>query len=502
MCKARSWLMVVTVVVMFGMLFVAMDEQGVSSEASIIGVLLEHAGASARVLQLAMVTVLGSALQGALEFGGEAKLWLTHKGLGALDALVGLTLADVAETLEHNEDDIFTELHVAAVSSWNLVFCMLVPCAVTYWVAVRDPAGPGPSVWRRQFLAWLAVLGSVYVCWAMLRSQERISRVRLMQRAGAEALNRYIHGRDLHRYRLGDAPALEVTTTKDGRAELFESAHWLNAMVAGAWMIEDGGVGQYVSENIANSLKEELSRVPRDMGALELKRFTLGSTSPTLFGLRTGKIEADEGPDGEGRPEQLWADLDFIYFAGDMGIELSLQPPNLNIALPDKAVQVSSLYLSGGLRLTMNTTPTYPFVGNASVAFLTLPALDMGVSTFGGVDLSSVPILQGWVNSTLFYVIQQMTYPHAIEFDMGSIICPNCYDDVVAAPKSAPKILVDVVLGLGGKARRGLLETFKRVTRRVGLEEKKDVRGAAVGVKAKEDVDEASASNAMRDVPL
>lgn len=437
-----------------------MEVAATTGDGSLIELLIASlSGIIVRIKNLA-VLLMSDIANGALSRMGAVII----AGVARFQDWCGLSTTDLRETLENGEDDIERLLMVPAVASWGLIMCFIIVITLTYWLSSGERTGPTSSLARRRVLS-IGLLGStVFVCALFLRSQERISRVRLMQRAGAEALSRYVQGSNAHRYRLGEAPSMELSNGGDGSTELFESAHWLNSMVAGAWSIEDGGVGSYMSENIANSLRAELARVPREMGALELKRFHLGSTPPTVFGLRTGKVEAEEAADGTMLPEQLWADLDFIYFAGDMAIELSLQPPNLNVALPDKAVQVSSLYLSGGLRLTMDTIPTYPFVGNASIAFLTLPALDMGVSTFGGVDLSSVPVLQGWINSTLFYVIDQMTFPHVIEFDLGAIVCPNCVDgDVNNVALSVPARVLDAVLGLTLRAKDVVGTTLKRV---------------------------------------
>ena len=156
-------------------------------------------------------------------------------------------------------------------------------------------------------------------------------------------------------------------------------------------------------------------------------------------------------------------------------MEFALSPPDITSRLPPLprylqqyasglagwgagravSVAVRSMYLSGAIRLNMRPIAEYPFIGNATFSFLTIPALDMGISTFGGVDLSSVPLLHGWVNSSLFYVMRQLTYPNELEFNMGSILCTTCFDEeVIPAPPSHLGAFVMGVKGVTASAQR------------------------------------------------
>ena len=60
------------------------------------------------------------------------------------------------------------------------------------------------------------------------------------------------------------------------------------------------------------------------------------------------------------------------------------------------------------------------------MSFTKLPSFDFSISSFGGVDLSTIPMAFGFVNSSLYWVLEQYTDPHSVELDFRHTICPEC----------------------------------------------------------------------------
>ena len=82
--------------------------------------------------------------------------------------------------------------------------------------------------------------------------------------------------------------------------------------------------------------------------------------------------------------------------------------------------------MAGRLRVDMEPLAEFPFIGNTSIAFHSVPTLDMSISSFGGVDLSILPGMHSWINVTLSWVLTQLAHPNYITVDMQPIICPSC----------------------------------------------------------------------------
>jgi hypothetical protein len=59
------------------------------------------------------------------------------------------------------------------------------------------------------------------------------------------------------------------------------------------------------------------------------------------------------------------------------------------------------IVLAGILRLDAELTPDYPFVGNTTYGFISQPSMDLSISSFGGLDLSSIPGRNQCVSSSI-----------------------------------------------------------------------------------------------------
>jgi hypothetical protein len=87
--------------------------------------------------------------------------------------------------------------------------------------------------------------------------------------------------------------------------------------------------------------------------------------------------------------------------------------------------------------------------------FLSPPSLDLSVSSFGGLDLSSVPGVYHWMNITLTWLMEQYTWPHYGTVDLRHYICPLCD----APPPLTPgEMMSDAMRTLAQVASEGVLK--------------------------------------------
>eukprot|EP00602_Paraphysomonas_sp_CaronLab_P003423 CAMPEP_0185022760 /NCGR_PEP_ID=MMETSP1103-20130426/5458_1 /TAXON_ID=36769 /ORGANISM="Paraphysomonas bandaiensis, Strain Caron Lab Isolate" /LENGTH=766 /DNA_ID=CAMNT_0027554977 /DNA_START=297 /DNA_END=2600 /DNA_ORIENTATION=- len=70
---------------------------------------------------------------------------------------------------------------------------------------------------------------------------------------------------------------------------MLETSLWMNAFIESLWSIGangNGGLGAHISWSVKDAINEELKGLPRGMGHLYLKRFSLGSVPPKVRGVR------------------------------------------------------------------------------------------------------------------------------------------------------------------------------------------------------------------------
>lgn len=220
-------------------------------------------------------------------------------------------------------------------------------------------------------------------------------------------------------------------------------------------------------------LNEQLAQVPPGVANLQLKRFSLGRQAPIVKAVRfdarrdviclapgassspPGATLHDKwrafqhGPGYKPPPavnshaaacQHLVADIDFSYLSQDMDIVFSLRSPDVKSVLPEATVRLSEISLSGTFRIDAELTADYPFVGNATISFLRTPLLDTSISSFGGVDLASIPGVYTWINITMSWLLGQFTVPNYGTVDLRRNICPSC--DGKPAPSTVEALQV------------------------------------------------------------
>ena len=314
------------------------------------------------------------------------------------------------------------------------------------------------SLTRRRVLVLFC---SCLLAWAYLMAADTVVRKKIETRTGIRAVGSFVKGLVEESERAKRAGGGAAAATK-----FFESSAWVNVLFSSLWTLDGypynnprrgpwikGGLGPYISETWELLLNDQLALVPPGVANLQLTRFSLGTLAPVVLAVRFDSIRdaiclaAPGGGGGGGGGgaggrvaacHHLVAYVDFKYLSQDMDIVFSLRSPDVKSVLPEATVKLSEISLSGVVRIDAELSSDYPFVGNASISFTRLPVLDCSISSFGGVDLASIPGVHTWINITMTWLLSQYTAPHFGVFDLRHTICPSCDGGKVAhAPWSA-----------------------------------------------------------------
>lgn len=108
--------------------------------------------------------------------------------------------------------------------------------------------------------------------------------------------------------------------------------------------------------------------------------------------------------------QQVIGDIDFLYVSKDLDFVFTLRPNDVKSVLPETMISISDFTIKGRLRMHIDLIPEYPFFGNATVSFIDLPVFDITVSSFGGIELSSIPGVYHWINITMIWLLEQVLY--------------------------------------------------------------------------------------------
>ena len=276
----------------------------------------------------------------------------------------------------------------------------------------------------------------------------------------------------------------------------FETSVWYNVFFSTLWsppsmlsastkdipLVGTGGMGEYMSESMERVIKYELAQLPQGASNFALKRFSLGKKPPLVKAIRvtsrredvclpsnyhyssTNNSQTKEGKGGD--CVHLILDFDFVYASRDMDIVFTLRSEDIKSMLPEAQVKLSEVLMSGLMRVDMEITDDYPFIGTATVSFLAPPSLDAtielghGVTGFGlssGIDVNSIPGVWRFLNSTMTTMLAQYTEPipsssrAKTQVDLRHTICPYCdnYDGSQSPDEHGPNLEKSLKLNLG-----------------------------------------------------
>lgn len=139
--------------------------------------------------------------------------------------------------------------------------------------------------------------------------------------------------------------------------------------------------------------------------------------------------------------ERLVFDFDTSYVSKDMDIVFRFRANDVNSMLPEATVTVSEVAIAAIMRFDAELLPDYPFIGNATITFLELPTLDIAISSFGGIDISSIPGVYSWIKITITWLLGQCTSPSFASMDLKEWLCPTCNEESSSDQKTSPKLI-------------------------------------------------------------
>ena len=122
------------------------------------------------------------------------------------------------------------------------------------------------------------------------------------------------------------------------------------------------------------------------------------------------------------------------FIPPNFSLNVFRKPTDAQSLLPEVTVSLAELSLSGTLQLDTELIPDYPFVGNASISFLFPPEFGISIYSLGGVELSSLPGIDQWLNGSITWLLSQYTTPRVASINLQLTLCPTCGDPPNPSP--------------------------------------------------------------------
>ncbi len=299
------------------------------------------------------------------------------------------------------------EPHAGVPSMTILLLCVMV--AISQVSAQRLNSGRKKR-WALLFIVWLFVA-----------SVDQRQRRRLVSRTQAEVYRRL---------------ALD-------QSQGSETLNWANLLVNAMWRgsKDYDGLGPYISEDIAATVVDSLSRTaPSSIAQLKLLEFSLGSGAPIVQSIQS--IVPEEAPPliieeqiparGGGHRKAVHFRTNVQMASRDLSLVCAIKMTSLERAmLPSGVIRLSELFISGTLRITVEILPQYPFVGLAVWAFESIPEVDIHFSG-AGLDVVSLGAVDNWVRIAIREVLRSYSMPHHTDYDLGWRLAAGGCDSTVA----------------------------------------------------------------------
>ncbi|KAL2641459.1 hypothetical protein R1flu_009046 [Riccia fluitans] len=172
-----------------------------------------------------------------------------------------------------------------------------------------------------------------------------------------------------------------------------ETVVWLNSILQECW---PSWLERYLSHLITNCLHLNLAYFkPRALSKLVIDYLRLGSSPPVI---QFAKVHRNPSAP---RGEQAVLELDISFVAADdMKLEMiaRLKRASMGLGLAGK-LYGNNLRVEGKLRLGLKFVPFYPYLGQLTVAFASVPVLGLSVRPLSSssVDVTDLPGIASWV---------------------------------------------------------------------------------------------------------
>ncbi len=271
----------------------------------------------------------------------------------------------------------------------------------------------------------------LFVVWLFVASLDQRQRRRLVSRTQAEVYRRL---------------ALD-------QSQGSETLNWANLLVDAMWRgsNDDDGLGSYISQDIAATVVDSLSRTaPSSIAQLKLLEFSLGSGAPIVQSIQSivpeeaPPLMMEEGMQHSSSYRQRKAvhfRTNFQMASRDLSLVCAIKMTSLERAmLPSGVIRLSELFISGTLLITVEILPDFPFVGVVVWVFESIPEVDIHFSG-AGLDVVSLGAIDIWVRIAIREALRAYSMPHHTDYDLGWRLAAggcSCGSAAAEAPPHAP----------------------------------------------------------------
>ncbi|KAH7442647.1 hypothetical protein KP509_03G097600 [Ceratopteris richardii] len=208
---------------------------------------------------------------------------------------------------------------------------------------------------------------------------------------------------------------LERIWREEGPSQSHQSNHgesvqaWLNVLLRACWPAWEAGP-------LCRTLEARLVEL-LEPKKCTLERVNLGSSPPVVRSCTMWLPHSDQQHHDPLVKYDAFLDIELSYIAGDdMGIVVTVPMGYFGAKL-----FCDNLKFDCKLRLGMKFVAYFPYVSYLSVAFLTVPTLNLSVRPLAsnGLAVTDFPIIASWVSNSLHTIIQTcgLVHPEKWEFD-------------------------------------------------------------------------------------
>ncbi|KAL3678011.1 hypothetical protein R1sor_020967 [Riccia sorocarpa] len=252
-----------------------------------------------------------------------------------------------------------------------------------------------------------------------------------------------------------------------------ETVVWLNAILQECW---PSWLERYLSHLITNCLHLNLAYFkPRALSKLVIDYLRLGSSPPVI---QFAKVHRNPNAP---RGEQAVLELDISFVAADdMKLEMiaRLKRASMGLGLAGK-LYGNNLRVEGKLRLGLKFVPFYPYLGQLTVAFASVPVLGLSVRPLSSssVDVTDLPGIASWVSKAIQAAVETfLVEPNPVVFDMIKLCGADYRFDVdkdgtflrgnLKEPKDVGFVILEILecKDLEAKDRTGCSDPYVKIS--------------------------------------
>lgn len=252
--------------------------------------------------------------------------------------------------------------------------------------------------------------------------------------------------------RRGEEATQGLLASKSGKDDIDqdegvkEGAEWLNKIVKSLWHIIDPAI----FDSMAGTLEDVMqASAPHFIHSIKVSEVSHGLTPLRITGLKVlpdreaeHVVPSDGNDDGKNdnqssskrtlSGQHVNLELSVIYHASGTGPDIASRRRNARlmmqfwlgvrkVATVPFPVVVDIKGFVGTVRMRLQLTPEAPFIKNTTVTFLGLPRVAVEVIPLR-VNLANIPVLSGFVQSSIDAAFSEYCAPSSLTLDVGDIL--------------------------------------------------------------------------------